>query len=131
MRKGTDLVRNAIKDFELARKYRQAKEYITASILYQKATEKVLKALYQHRTKRSAPTNASVEYLAEKMALPEGMYDDIVSMPDERTELMEEQDLLEYDEVESTRTAESIEHNRALAREGLVRRLIDYAEANV
>ncbi len=131
MRSGTDLVRKAVKDFELARKYTHAKEYITASILYNKATEKVLKALYQHRTKKSAPSNASLEYLAEKTGLPEGMYDDIVSMPDEGTELMEEDYLLEYDEVESTRKAEATEHNRALAREGLVRRLIDYAEANV
>lgn len=131
MRRGVDLVKNAMRDFELARKYTDAKEYITASILYRKATEKVLKALFMRSRKRSPPTNASIEYLAEQTVLPDSIYSDLVSIPDETTELLEEEQLLEYDEDERTHRAQTSEYKSTLSKHELVRRLIDYAKANV
>ncbi len=131
MKRGTELIKKAVKDFELARKYGDAKEYITASILYRTATEKVLKALYQYRKNKNPPSNATIEYLAEQTMLPSSIYEDIVAMPDERTEIMEEESLMEYDEVESTRRAVASEYHSTLMKHELVRRLLDYAEANV
>jgi HEPN domain-containing protein len=131
MRKGVDLVKKAMQDYELARKYRDAKEYLTASILYRKATEKVLKALFLKNRKRSPPTNASIEYLAEQTVLPDSIYSEIVSIPDETTEIMEEEQLLEYDDGERTHRAQTSEYMSTMERQDLVRRLIDYAEANI
>ncbi len=84
MRRGVDLVKNAMRDFELARKYTDAKEYITASILYRKATEKGAEGSLHAATGRGAHrTNASIEYLAEQTVLPDSIYNDLVSIPDE------------------------------------------------
>ncbi len=131
MRKGVDLVRNAMRDFELARKYRDAKEYLTASILYRKATEKVLKALFLQYRRKSPPANASLEYLAEQAKLPENIYDELVSIPDETTELQQDEQLLEYDDYEMTHREQASEYRDTLSKHELVRRLLDYAKANV
>lgn len=131
MAKGIGLVKNAMRDFELAKKYTDSKEYTTASILYRKATEKVLKALFMQNRKRSPPNDASIEYLAEQTVLPDSIYNDLVSLQDEPTELMEEELLLEYDEEENTHRAEASEYRETLSKHELVRRLIDYAKANV
>lgn len=130
VRRGVDLVKRAAQDFELARTYRDAREYITASILYRKATEKVLKALYRKYNKREAPRDASIESLAMQMSLPEEIYDDLVTLPDERTEMMAEESLIEYDEEEQTHTARDEEYRSAMSKHELVKRLIDYAKAN-
>ncbi|MCL5430435.1 MAG: HEPN domain-containing protein [Candidatus Marsarchaeota archaeon] len=131
MRKGVDLLKRAVRDYELARKYRDAKEYVTASILYRKATEKVLKALFMKSSKKTPPSNATIEYLAERTQLPEDMYNGIVEMPDETTELFEDEGLAEYDDVEQTHMAEEKEYSRTMVKHDLVRRLLDYAEANI
>lgn len=129
MRKGLSLVKRAARDFELARKYKDAREYITASILYRKATEKVLRALFIASRRKKPPVSASIEYLAMQTGLPSGIYDDLVSMPDERDEMAEEENLLEYDDEEQTHMAEDKEYRSAMTKHELVRRLIDYARA--
>ena len=131
MRRGIDLLKNAAKDFELARKYRDAREYITASILYRKATEKVLRALFIAKRRKTPPSNATLEYLALQSGLPSGMYEDVVGMPDENMEIAEEESLLEHDDEENTRTAEMEEYRSAVSKHELARRLIEYARANV
>jgi HEPN domain-containing protein len=130
MKKG-ELLKKAAKDFELARKYSEAKEYITASILYRTATEKVLRALFLKHMKKSPPVNASIEYLAKQTALPESIYEEVISIPDESIELMEEENLLEYDEDERTHLAQRSEYHSTLSKREAVKRLLDYAKANV
>lgn len=125
------MVRGAARDFELARKYRDAREYLTASILYRKATEKVLRALFIAKLKKTPPSGATIGYMAMQARLPDGIYDDLVSMPDEREEVSEEESLLEYDDEEQTHKAESTEYSSSLTKHELVRRLIEYAKANV
>lgn len=131
IRKGVDLIKRAAQDFELAKKYGETKEYITASILYRKATEKILKALYTERKNREPPKSASVEFMAMQMDLPEEIFDDIVSLPEESAELMAEQELLEYDDEERTHMARDEECRSAMSKQELVRRLMDYAKANI
>lgn len=130
MKKG-ELLKKAVKDFELARKYSEGKEYTTASILYRAATEKVLQALFLKHRKKSPPTNASIEYLAKQTELPDGIYEEVISIPDESAELLEEESLLEYDEDERTHLAQRSEYHSTLSKRQAVRRLLDYAEANV
>ncbi len=131
VRKGVDLLRKAVKDFELAKKYRDAKEYVTASMLYRNATEKVLKSLVMQKSKREPPKNASIEYLASKANIPESIYGDLVEMPDERSELMEEESLLEMEfEEKKEESVEAIEYHNAISKHDVVKRLIDYAKAS-
>ena len=131
IRKGVDLIKRAAQDFELAKKYGDAREYITASILYRKATEKILKALYTQRKNREPPRSASMEFMAMQMELPEEIFDDLVSLPDERAELMAGENLLEYDDEEQTHMARDEEYRSAMSKQDLVRRLMDYAKANI
>lgn len=131
IRKGVDLVRKAAQDFELAKRYRDAREYITASILYRKATEKALKALYQQSKNREPPKNASMEYLAMQMSLPSEIYDDLVALPDEGMEMAADESLMEYDDEEQTHMARDEEYASAMSKHELVKRLLDYAKANV
>lgn len=131
MKKGVDLLKKAARDFELARKYRDAREYITASILYRKATEKVLRALFMKDTNKAPPKDASIEFLALQTQLPEDVYDDLLAMPDETMEMFEDESLTERDDAEQTHMAQLEERSKALTKHELVKRLIDYANANV
>ena len=131
IRRGVDLIKRAAQDFELAKRYGDAKEYITASILYRKATEKILKALYTQRKNREPPKSASMEFMAMQMELPEEIFDDLVSLPDERAEMMADENLLEYDDEERTHMARDEEYRSTMSKQDLVRRLMDYAKANI
>ncbi len=131
MRKGLELVKKAYADFELARKYKETREYMTASMLYRNATEKVLRALYMSSKRREPPRNASVEYLAGQTKLPESIYSELVELPDETAELAEEENLLEADDLEATHNAERMEYTRTVSMHDAVRRLLEYAKASV
>lgn len=130
MKKGIAFVKKAVKDFELAHKYRNAKEYITASMLYRRATEKALKALILQKNKSLPTKNATIEYLAMQAKLPESIYEEVTSMPDEMTEMMEEESLSEYDEEEHTFRARENEYKGALSKHETVRKLLDYARSS-
>ncbi len=124
------LLKKATQDFELARKYRDAKELVTASLLYNSAIEKVLKALIMAKTKRKLPEKASLEYLAEQARLPEEMAIDLTSMDDEMEDVMEEELEMENLEEYKYTNIDQKEYNNILNKSNIVRRLISYAEAS-
>ncbi len=124
-----DLVRKAVKDLELARRYKDAKELVTASLLYNSAIERVLRALVMARTKKDPPQKASMSYLAMQAKLPAEISEEIISLEDEASDVMEEQ--LEIETAEEGRMAvmgES-EYSRVMGKSNLARRLISYAQA--
>jgi HEPN domain-containing protein len=127
------LIRRAVRDFELARRYGEAREYMTESVLYQKAAEKILRALSMKRAKR-LPKNASIVYLAKKAEIPESIYGDLMEMPDERSEIMEEEDRLSFMDMEKeddqNKVLENAERSNAMTKRGVVKRLMDYAMAS-
>ncbi|MDE1857351.1 MAG: HEPN domain-containing protein [Candidatus Micrarchaeota archaeon] len=121
MGKTRELVKRAIADFELARRYRDAKESFTASLLYKRATEKVLRALFIKRNHHEPPKRASIVYMAKKVDLP--VY--ITETLDEQEERMEEMEEAVAPEIEETRPVATMRKRDA------VKRLIDYAVATV
>ncbi len=131
MKKGAEFLKRAARDFELARKYKDAREYITASILYRKATEKVLKALFMKHRKQEAPKGASIEFLATHARLPDEMQYELVDMPTESAEMDMEESLQEYDDAEQTDRVGATEYESTLSKHEVVRRLLDYAKANI
>lgn len=123
------LLKKAAKDFELAKKYKDAKELITASLLYNRATERVLKALFIKSQKRQPPHSASIKYLASRANLPDEISAELLAMErDEMSEVIEEE--LEMERTEGYGVAADSEYNMVLGRGNVVRRLISYAEAN-
>jgi HEPN domain-containing protein len=124
MRKVRDLITKATKDFELARRYKQLKEYVTASALYTSAVEKVLQALFISRTRRDPPANASIHYLARHTSVPEEVSVYIAAM-EENESTADPADIYELVEDTSERSAEA----KAFYMEGLVKRLLDYMQA--
>ena len=123
------LLKRATRDFELARKYKDAKELVTASLLYNSAVEKVLRALVMERTRRKPPEKASMGYLAEKAGLPEDIYSDIAFFEDEMAEVLEEEHEIESRERYDFDRTDEKEYNNVLNKGTVVRRLINYAEA--
>jgi HEPN domain-containing protein len=116
------LLKKATRDFELAKKYRDRKELVTASLLYHSAMENALKALVLEQTKRKPPERASVGYLAMKVRLPEEISTDIAFLEDESAV-----DVMEAEGIEVDRREK---YNDVLSKGSIVRRLISYAEAN-
>ncbi|HUC39184.1 MAG TPA: HEPN domain-containing protein [Candidatus Acidoferrum sp.] len=127
---GDGLLKKAVRDFELARRYKDAKELVTASLLYNSAIERVLKALVIAKTRKNPPKSASISYLATQARLPAEIHEEIISLEDEASEMMEEELEIEKAE-EDTRSAKMYnEYNKVLDKGSVVRRLISYAEAN-
>ena len=126
MRRVRELLAKAAEDFELAKRYTKLKEYATATLLYNKAIEKVLRALFIVRTRKEAPNTASIRYLTLKTKMPEEISTDILSL-DERQGVMGEEAIEEvsYEEIGTFNTPE----NKVLERNNLARRLIEYGMA--
>lgn len=123
-----DLITTASNDFELAKRHKQIREYVTATLLYNKAVEKVLKALFISRTNRQPPANATIEYLAKRTGVPEEVSAYITSMQEESAESMEPVDFVDFDrETSMERGAE----RQAFYMDGLAKRLLDYVTAYV
>jgi HEPN domain-containing protein len=121
-----DLIAKASNDFELATKHKQIKEYVTATLLYNSAVEKVLKALFMSRTKKQPPANVSIEYLAKTTGVPEEISAYISAMHDDSTEHMGPVDFVDLDrETSFDRGAE----RQAFYMDGLAKRMIDYVTA--
>lgn len=126
---GDGLLKKAAKDFELAKKYKDGKELITASLLYNRATERVLKALFIRKNRRQPPEKASIAYLAMKAKLPDEISSELLSVEqDEMSDVMEEE--LEMERMEGYGVSADSEYNHVLSKGSVVRRLISYAEAN-
>ena len=122
MGKTRELVKRAIADFELARRYRDAKESFTASLLYRRATEKVLRALFIKRTHHEPPKRASIVYLANKVDLP-------VYISENLSEQEEQLDDIEM--ADAPIAAAEARPAATMRKRDAVKRLIDYAVATV
>jgi HEPN domain-containing protein len=123
------LLKLAGEDFDLAGKYRNAGELLTASFLYNKAIELALRAMFIGKNSRTPPTAASIKYLAEKTVLPEDIIEGIQSLEEEGAEIQEE----EQEEEMSERGMESFaetEYAKVMSKELIAERLMNYAEAN-
>lgn len=126
--KGTrDLIAKASKDFELAKGYRQLRDYVTATLLYNTAVEKILKALYINKSKKQPPANASIDYLAKQTGVPSEISAYINSIRE--TEINEEPaDLMGFGEDEDENVSRSAER-QAFYLDGLAKRLLDYVQS--
>ncbi len=122
------LLKKARRDFEIARRYREAKEFVKASIIYNSAIERVLTALYRRKTHRNPPKSASLAYLATQTDIPREISEEIMSLEDERADVEEEELELERGE-EFKQPVEQIEYNRVLSKGTIAKRLIIYAQA--
>ncbi|MCL5433578.1 MAG: hypothetical protein M1538_01190 [Candidatus Marsarchaeota archaeon] len=127
------LIVKAIHDFELANKYKYAKNYIIASVLYRKATEKILNAL---STKKKTQINATykiddIEYLVVNAKIPSELSSELIEISDEKEETLREEQLEEYDENEKTHLAKKEECESAIEMYEITKRLIDYASTRV
>jgi HEPN domain-containing protein len=123
MRRARELVAKASQDFELAKMHKQVKEYVTATILYNRAVEKVLKALFISRTKREPPKNASISYLARRTGVPDEVAVYITSLEENEAVGMNVNDLVD---LQDTGTERGGAERRAFYMDGLAKRLLDY-----
>ncbi len=130
------LVRNAGRDFTLAERYQKRKEYITASILYRRAMEKTLRALFIRHEHKGPPANASVGYLMGKTKLPSEILVDLdpvrASYRTIENEVMDdEESVAGIEESEMMPKVEGTEKGDATLMRETVRRLLGYANANI
>ncbi|MGC8572109.1 MAG: hypothetical protein ACP5RI_03255 [Candidatus Micrarchaeia archaeon] len=123
------LIKKAIHDFELANKYKAAKNYIVASVLYRKATEKVLEALSKRHIKKAALGIDNIEYLTLKAKIPKDISYELIEIPREDEEILKEEQLEEFDENENTHLAKHEEYENTIEMYEITRRLIDYASS--
>ncbi len=65
-----DAVGEAYRNFELAKRYRGAGNAEAAMLLYNKAVELAIKALYVKGTGRNPPKGASATYMARRTEMP-------------------------------------------------------------
>ena len=128
MRQVRELVRKAWKDFELAKRHRRIKEYVTATLLYNTAVEKVLTALFINKTRRSPPANASIEYLAMRTGMPPEITTYISTMQQDAAGSYQDP---EFMGLEREANAEQREERDAFFMDGLAQRLLDYVTAYV
>lgn len=122
MAKGSDQIRMAQKDLELAREYKSKGDIAVATLLYNKAISGVMRSLYYRKTGRHAPREASVEYLSSKANLPDEVEEYVRSVME--TETREE-------EIESIEVMETYKggSGKLLYLDGLIKRLLDYSNA--
>ena len=122
MGKVKDLIANASRDFEVAKARKGVRDYVTAIVLYNKAVEKVLKALFITKTHKEPPRNASIGYLASRTGMPEEVSVYITTLQErEQTEPAEFMDL--------DQTGSESAEMRAFYLDGLAKRLLDYVVA--
>ncbi|HIH50612.1 MAG: HEPN domain-containing protein [Candidatus Micrarchaeaceae archaeon] len=122
MKRVRELVAKASQDFELAKRHKQVKEYVTATILYNRAVEKVLKALFISRTRKEPPKNASIDYLARRTGVPDEVAVYIASLDENEAVGMGMNGLVDLQYTDTGNGAE----RQAFYMEGLTKRLLDY-----
>lgn len=121
------LIQRAAEDLELARRYERLKEYATAAILYNKAIEKALRAMFISKTSREPPRDVSIEYLSGNTVVPADVVNEILSLQEEEMELIDAEgnpDMEDYTMSISERV-----RSRVTRLGGISRRLMDYAMA--
>ena len=123
MKRDWNLIKGAKRNFELARRYRSAGNSAVATLLYSKAVQGVLRALYLRRNGRDAPEEASLGYLASRTSIPEEVEDYIVSV----MEPEESGGELELMEISEPYVRRGRFENSLLYLDGLTKRLLDCA----
>lgn len=121
MKRVRELVAKASQDFELAKRHKQVKEYVTATILYNRAVEKVLKALFIS-SRKEPPKNASIDYLARRTGVPDEVAVYITSLDENGAVGMDMNGLVDLQYTDTGNGAE----RQAFYMEGLTKRLLDY-----
>lgn len=125
------LLKKAQRDFELARRYRDAKELVAASLLYNSAIERVLRALFVRKTHKVPPEKASIAYLTRQADIPAGIKEELMSLQDEMSDVVETELEIEHAEEDIlTGVEERQEYNTVLNKGTIARRLMSYAYAN-
>ncbi|MDE1868717.1 MAG: HEPN domain-containing protein [Candidatus Micrarchaeota archaeon] len=127
MKKVRTLIQRAAEDLELARRYERVKEYATAAILYNKAIEKALKAMFISKMRREPPVNVSIEYLSGKTMVPEDVVDEIRSLQEEEMELIDAEGNPDNEDYGMSISERAMSRVSRLG--GISRRLMDYAIA--
>jgi HEPN domain-containing protein len=114
-----EMLVGASKDFDLAKRYKNAGEFTIAELLYAEALEKVFTALFIRGTGNAPPSGTSISYLATKLKMPRELFDETTRR------CVDDEQAKAY--VETDRSAEE----RALYMESAVKRLLDYGMAYV
>jgi HEPN domain-containing protein len=119
------LVTNALKDMDLAQRYKRRREYATVTLLYSKAIEKVLAALYMSKERKDPPAGASVVYLAKKAGMPDDVITELLSLQEDEDQIIERENatgISGYEELVESKGAE----RKVLQLHELAARLVDY-----
>lgn len=127
MKKEGKLIARASKDIALAARHKKGKDYVTATLLYNKAVEEILGALFIRKTKKAPPLNASAEYLARQTGVPEEISIYIKSM-NESQEMQPVNELIDLESYKES-SSEMAEEREAFYMGGLAKRLLDYVVA--
>ena len=122
------LIARASKDFELAKGRRQLRDYVTATVLYNKAVENVLRALFISKTRRAPPRDASIGYLAKQTGVPDEISVYINSMQ-EADAMAKPADFVDLEEYNDEAMARANAERQAWYMDGLAKRLLDYVYA--
>lgn len=123
MGKDGKLIEKANRDFELAKGYSSRGDVEVATLLYNKAVERVLRALYMRRRGRTPPRGATISYIARNAKIPVEVSDYIGSVLEPDGREMEEGIIDGYDEL----PRRSVRAQSHLYLEGLTKRLLDCA----
>jgi HEPN domain-containing protein len=83
------LLARALRDIKLARRFRQRKEYATTTMLYRKAIDKVLRALFIGKRNKAPPVGASATYIATSIRMPEELMAEIMSLREDEDRMAE------------------------------------------
>jgi hypothetical protein len=123
------LVAHAMRDLELGERYEHMRDDAVASVLYQKARERVLKALFMVRMKRNPPANVSLRYLEGRIRMPADISAELSDV-----EVAEEDaydaGTFEQDTYQNSRLY-AMAKNRVASRYRATKRLIYYAMASM
>lgn len=116
-----EMLVGASRDFNLAKRYKQAGEYTISVLLYTEALEKVFRALFIRRTGNEPPSGASIDYLALRLRMPKEIFDEtaLLGVDSDR------------DDKQTNAYADKSVEERALDMEDVVKRLLDYGMACV
>lgn len=126
MRRVRELIAKASQDFELAKMHKQVKEYVTATILYNRAVEKVLTALFISRTRKEPPRNASIDYLARKTGVPDEVAVYINTLDENGAGM----NVNGFADLQDAGAETAGAERRAFYMDGLAQRLLDYVSAS-
>ncbi len=116
------LMDRARKNLELAKRYRKEKNFEVAILLYSKALESTLRAMYKRSKGKYAPKSASLQYIANATELPKEVEDYIISVTEPK--VGRNGDAFDVLDMNVTKSSMS------LYMDGLAKYMLDYAASN-